>query len=66
MTDTPMDQDFRGRIYENITDTFGFLKKSIIKSTVPSLLHQIRISTIHVSSVMLVTKIFEIQSVYKR
>ena len=23
MTDTPMDQDFRGRIYENITDTIG-------------------------------------------
>ena len=37
-----------------------------IKLTVPIFLHQMRISTIHVSSVMLVAKIFEIQSLYKR
>ena len=43
-----------------------FTNGLLIKLTVPIVLHQMRISTIHVSSVMLLAKIFEIQSLYKR
>ena len=44
---------------------FWFMSLTITL-TVPIFLHQMRISTIHVSSVMLVAKLCEIQSLYKR
>ena len=58
--------NFAFAVFEPMILPFDKGLSVLITLTVSIFLYQMRISTIHVSSLMLVVKIFEIQSLYKR